>query len=147
MADNELFRQVVKAMALGDGDRAQVLNREISPDDRESFHTYVTAMFAGAAAHRFEHDQSREAIDQFVNEMRHDYRKADPAFKPLVMEGLLRALFGEEHLIDEISPEDQLRTQFLAIRKIVDQSDHMRERLDDYLTDAQALAEHWSNED
>ncbi|MGH8792945.1 MAG: hypothetical protein ACRDXX_09895 [Stackebrandtia sp.] len=106
----------------------------------------MTAFFAGAAGHRFEHDQSHDAIHRFVSEARYDYRSADPPVKALVMEGLFRVLFGEEHLLNEISPEDQLRHQFLAIRKIVDQSEHMKERLDDYLADAETLARQWASE-
>ncbi|ADD44059.1 hypothetical protein [Stackebrandtia nassauensis] len=143
MPSNQLFRETVKAMALGDGAKARELNEQIPDADREAYAIYVAAMFAGAAGHQFEADQSPEAIKRFVNEMRHDFRKADPPFQPLAMEGLFRVLFGEEHLLDEISPADQMRLQFLAIRKIVDQSDHMKQRLDDYLTDAETLAEQW----
>ncbi|HZE40533.1 MAG TPA: hypothetical protein VE172_17160 [Stackebrandtia sp.] len=146
MGRNQLFRGVVKAVALGDGPKVRELNQQIADADREAYAVYVAAMFAGAAGHRFEHDQSHAAITKFVNEMRDDFRRADPPFKPLVMEGLLRVLFGEDHLLDEIAPADQLRHQFLAIRKIVDQSESMQANLDQYLTDAETLAAQWLSE-
>jgi hypothetical protein len=147
MASKQLFRDTVKAMALGEGAKARELNEQIPEADGEAYAIFVAAMFAGAVGHRFADDQSQQAIKQFVDEMRHDYRHATPRFKPLVMEGVLRVLFGEEHLLDDISPEDQLRSQFMAIRKIVDQSEHMKQRLDEYLTDAEILAAHWQNEE
>ncbi|HEU5128814.1 MAG TPA: hypothetical protein VFU12_12570 [Glycomyces sp.] len=106
----------------------------------------MTAMFCGAIEHRFTADQSHAAIKRFVDEMRYDYRNVQPPVQALVAEGLIRAVFGEDHLLDEISGQDQLRYQLLALRKIVDQSAEMRDRLEDYLTDAETLAAQWQSE-
>lgn len=146
MAVNPLFRQIARAMALGDGDRAKGLIADIPDHEGHAYHTYMTAVFSCAVEHRFKDDNSQEAIRRFVEEMRHDYRTAEPPLKAFAMEGLLRAFFGEEHLMDEISADDQLRCELLAIRKIVHQSTHMKEHLDDYLTDAEGLAAEWTSE-
>lgn len=147
MASYPLFRQIAKAMALGDGDRAADLIDSVPDNEIDVYQTYITAVFAGAAGHRFDEDHSHEAIRQFVSEARLNFQSAQPPLKALVMEGLFRVLFGEEHLLDEITPDDQLRHQFLAIRKIVGQSDHMQEHLDEYLADAETLAKEWTSED
>lgn len=143
MADFALFRDVMRAAALGDAERANQLDNRIEDADRSSYDIFVTAMFCGAVAHRFENDQSREAISRFVDEMRYDYRNAQPPVKPMAMEGTIRAVFGEEHLLDEIDGAEQLRHQFLAIRKIVHQSESMKSNLDGYLSDAEKLAREW----
>ena len=143
MERSELFRRTITAVASGDGEQAKTLNAQIQPDDREDFFIFVAAVFAGAVDHWFGDDRSRQAVDRFVNEMRHDFRNAEPPIKPLVIEGLIRALFGEDHLLDDISGDDQFLSQYVVIRKIVDQSDHMKERLGDYLADAELLAREW----
>lgn len=117
----------------------------MSDKDMNGYNVFVTAMFCGAVEHRFEDDQSRDEISRFVEEMRYDYQNLTPALKPLTVEGLIRAVFGEEHLLDEIDPLEQFRHQLLATRKIVDQSDHMQQRIDDYLTDAETLTNEWLN--
>lgn len=147
MANTNLFRETMKAAALGDSAAALRLDSQIPDVERESYNIYVTAMFCCAVEHRFSQDRSHAAITQFVNEMRYDFREANPPIKPLMIEGLVRAVFGEEHFLDEISAVEQLRAQLLAIRKIVDQSEQMQERLDDYLKDAETLTIQWAAED
>ena len=144
MTTTALFRDIVKAFALGDTEQARRLDAQLTAEDRDAFNIFVTAMFFGAVGHRFENDDSREAIKAFVDEMRSEYADAQPPLKPLVIEGLIRAAFGEEYFLDEISPDEQLMFQFPIIHKIVTQSPHMQERLDDYLTDAGRLAAEWS---
>ncbi|WP_155829780.1 hypothetical protein [Glycomyces tenuis] len=140
MANYPLFREVMRAAVSGDAKRAGELDDQITDADRNAYNIYVTALFCGALEHRFATDQSQAAIKRFVDEMRYDYRNAQPPIQALVVEGLIRAVFGEDHLLDEISGEDQLRYQLLALRKIVDQSPEMKSRLDDYLSDAETLA-------
>lgn len=147
MENRALFRDIVKAAALGDLEKAERLDDEIPDVQREQFTTYLTAMFCGAIEHRFKDDQSREAVVRFVEEMRYDYRDAEPAIRPFVIEGVIRGVLGEEHLLEEISPQDQLLYQIPVIRKIVAQSPQMQERIDEYLTDAETLAAEWASED
>ena len=61
----------------------------------------------------------------------------------LAVEELIRALYGEEDLVAHIPAAGQYRDQGSAIVKVVAQSDQMRARLDDYLTDAETLAAEW----
>jgi hypothetical protein len=143
MADYLLFRDIAKAMAVGDGDRAAELIGNIDDAEMHEYHTYITAVFAAAVAHYFKDDSSPEAIRRFVDGMRHDYRKANPPLQALTMEGLLRAFFGEEHLMDEIDPNEQLRCEFLAIRKMVFDNDELRLGLDKLVADAEAMAREW----
>ena len=81
-----------------------------------------------------------------MNEIRHGYREMAPPHNHLALEGVIRALCGEEHLIDEISAEGQFRVQLPAIVRIVHQSYEVQERLDGYLSDAEILAAQWQGE-
>lgn len=146
MERDELFKQAVRASALGQGETAKSLTLKIDDSDSQAYFIFVSAFFAGIAEHWFREDQSQEAIARFVNEMRNDFAHADPPVKPLVVEGVLRALFGEDHLLDDITGMEQLTASLDAIRKMVDQSDHIQEHLNDYLNDAQILAAAWATE-
>jgi hypothetical protein len=145
VSDTALFRRLAKAFALGDTEQAKRLDAEIPDGEREAYNVYVTAFLFGAVGHRFEDDHSLDAIKKFAAEMSDEYRNAPVPVRVLAVEGLIRAVFGEDNLLDEISPEDQLRLPIPIIRKIVAQSPHMRERLDDYLTDAATLATQWTS--
>ncbi|MDN3241839.1 hypothetical protein [Glycomyces tritici] len=80
-----------------------------------------------------------------MNEMRYDYRNATPKMNFLAVEALIRALYGEEELADDIAAADQYRVQISTIVKIVTQSAPMQAQLDIYLAEAEALATQWSS--
>ncbi|MGH8791382.1 MAG: hypothetical protein ACRDXX_01880 [Stackebrandtia sp.] len=143
MTTDVVHRDIMKAAALGDSETANQLYGQLTVEGRESYNIFVIAMFAGAMGVRFKDDQSLEAIRRFAAEMQYDYRDAEPPVKQLTVELVIRAMMGEEHLFEEISGEEQLRIQLLSIRKVVDQSEQMKARLDDHLTDAEALAAQW----
>lgn len=140
MTDYSLFRQTLRAAVLGDSKEANRLHDQIPRDDLNAYNVFIVAVFAGALEVRFKDDQSMDAIRRFADEMRYDYRNVEPPVQQLVVEGLIRGMLGEEHLFDGIAAEEQMRTQLMAIRKIVGQSPEMRERIDDYLADAETLA-------
>lgn len=146
MADYSKIKQVMKAAALGDSERANELHDQLTKDELSAYNVFVIAMFAGALEVRFKDDQGLDAIRRFANEMQYDYRSAEPPVQQLVVEGLIRGMLGEEHLFDDITAEEQMRTQLMAIRKVVGQSDKMSSRLDDYLADAETLTLQWASE-
>ena len=150
MSDQNLDRGLLKAIALGDGESIRDLNEkrlasDRDPQQRKDFRTLTSALFVVALEQRFADDTSSEAVKRFVEELRYDYRDAKPPIKPLVTEAVIRAVMGEEHLLDEISAEDQLESQFPVIRKITMQSSDMTARIDSYLDDAQSLAREWES--
>ncbi|WP_199039430.1 hypothetical protein [Glycomyces salinus] len=146
MTTNKLFQDTVREMALGNGSKARELNSQIPDAARDSYVIYVAAMFTGVTAAHLGEDPNHESIRDFVNRTAYAYRKADPPFKPMTMEALIRVIYGEDHLLDEVSPEDQLRFELLAIRMIVHENQDIKARLDDYLADAETLAAQWQSE-
>lgn len=149
MERDELFKTTVRAIALGQLETSSKLSSQVGDleeDDNQAYFLYVSAFLASVVDRWFKEDQSQPAIARFVNEMRQDYADADPPIKPLVLEGVIRTVFGEDHLIDEISTVDQLVATHAIIRKVVDQSPYIQERLSDYLNDAKILADAWTAE-
>jgi len=147
MASNQLVRDLVRAIALGDGAKMKELNNQLPDADRNDYVVHVAAMFAGVAGHVFEQDQSPAAVREFVAKMSFAYRNANPPFKPLAMEAICRGLLGEDHLLDEVSAADQLDLEILAIRMIVDLYPAVSAQLESYLNDAEILAAEWQSEE
>jgi hypothetical protein len=139
-------RELLKAQALRDTKTADQINEQLTDGERGYYHLMTMALFAGALESRLGDAPSREEIDKFVSEMRYDYRNASPKMNFLAVEALIRAIYGEEELVDDISAADQYRVQIAAIVKVVAQSDDMKRRLDDYLSDAETLAAQWQSE-
>lgn len=140
-------RDFIKAVVLGDTRQAGELNDRVPESERRDFHVFVTAFFTLMLEQQFKDDASRDAIAKFVDEMRYDFRNAQPPIQPLVVEALLRASCGEEHLFDEISPEDSFRAEFQVITKVTHEKPTVKKRIDDFLSDAELLASQWDAED
>lgn len=135
--------QLLKAQALRDTKTADRINAELTDAEREHYFLMTMALFASALEVRLGETPTREQIDAFVNEMRYDYRDATPKMNFLAVEALIRALYGEEELADDISAADQYRVQVSTIVKVVSQSAQMQAQLDDYLSNAETLATQW----
>ncbi|MFD0560045.1 hypothetical protein FB566_4037 [Stackebrandtia endophytica] len=140
-------RALLKAMALGDTRPAIELSETIPADEESSYHMLVTALFCVMLGHRFDDVPTRDAIVEFVNEMRFDYRDADPAIKPLAIEVTIRASLGEEDLLDEIAPADTLTAEYQVIRKIVLQSPEVTAEIDRFLDESEGIATQWLSEE
>ncbi|GAA4914554.1 hypothetical protein LX16_5187 [Stackebrandtia albiflava] len=136
----------IRAIVSGDTRTADELNERIPQTERRDFHVFVSAFFALMLEQRFKDDSSRETISTFVDEMRHDFRNANPPMQPLVVEALIRAHCGEDHLFEELSATDVYRAEFQVIVKVGTQTPEVRERLGDFLADAERLAQSWSAE-
>ncbi|CAM3275392.1 hypothetical protein [Stackebrandtia soli] len=146
MPDVKQFRALLQAVVDDDRQTVVRLENEISEEDFLAYDTFVAAVFYGVVDQAFP-ENDLEQIRDFVDELRSEVPSASGRFKPLIAEGLIRAAIGEEHLLDDIAPSDQIVLMFPIIRKIVVQSAEVRESLDDHFTDAEALAESWSEED
>lgn len=133
----------MKAQALRDTKTAERINTELTDEEREHHFLMTMALFAGALEVRLGETPAREQINEFVNEMRYDYRDAELKMNFLAVEALIRALYGEEELADDISAADQYRVQVSTIVKVVAQSAQMQTQLDVYPSEAETLAVQW----
>ncbi|HIV58544.1 MAG TPA: hypothetical protein H9902_11390 [Candidatus Stackebrandtia faecavium] len=139
MNRNELFKQIITAFVSGHTDTAAELTRKIKDEDSQAYFGYVTTLFAAGVDHWFTGERDAAAARSFVNDMRQEFDEGVVNF--LVVEGLIRALFGEDELLDDISAQEQMDASLAVIRKIFDQSQEIRDRLDDYLSDAAVMAD------
>ena len=145
MPDYTLFQKTLRAASLGKSQEAGQLHDQIVKSELVNYYAYIVAFFSVCLEARFTDDSSPEAIRAFGDEMRYDYRNAEPPVKQHVVEGLIRGMAGEEHLLKEISPEDQHMTQLMVIRKIVGESPKLQEDLGKYLAEAVELAREWDD--
>lgn len=141
-----MHREYVRALAVGDTAKMRELDDQIGEAEFEEFHGYVSAFFALMLELRFKDGASRDAVSEFVNEMRYDYRMAEPPIKPLMIEAAVRGAAGEEHLLDEIPTKELVRAQYLVIGKVAAQSEDVQARLDHYLAEAEQLAAEWATD-
>ncbi|THV40529.1 hypothetical protein [Glycomyces buryatensis] len=137
------YRDLLRAQTLRERDKSEQLSEGFTPEDRREYYFLTMAFFASIVGTRLGDHPKRADIDSLVSELRYDYRKAGTAINYLHIEALLRALYGEEHLMDDIGFEDQVKAYLPVVIKIVAQNDEVREKLDAYLTDAENVAASW----
>jgi hypothetical protein len=146
---NELaaFRTAIRAVAFGDVDTARRVHDELDEEAHGRLFEYAIAVMSICVEHRFSGDASHDAIREFVNEMRDDFRDADPPLKPLAVEVVLRGFAGEDHLLDEIPLMDQLNVRYPLIRKIVAESPELQADFDGVLDQAERLVGRWADDE
>jgi hypothetical protein len=147
MSADPRFRQVIKAVALGNAESVRQVGDELSEAEHGQLYVFGTAAMSICLERRFEADASAEAIRQFVNEMRQNFAKSKQQPNYLAIEGVIRGFAGDEHLLDDISTKDQALAQFPIIRKIVAEDDFIREHLDDLMDEAERMMQAWESED
>lgn len=143
----KLFKDIARAMATGEGAEGARLGEQRGNDDESRNFKFVTALFIGMVVAHLGESPGKAEIDQFIDRMRHDYRKRDPPFKALAMEGVVRAVYGEGHVLDEIPANEQLRLQYMAIREITHHNESVQDKLEEFLDDAEIIAREWESEE
>lgn len=140
-------RKLLRAFALRDTATANALNEELPDSQRDEYFDLVAALFAVLLERQFASGVSRDAISSFVGEMRYDYRSAQPPFNSLAAEGVIRAAFGDDHLLANLPNAEVLNVQHQVITKIVAQDTEVSGSLDRFLDEAESTAASWRAED
>ena len=122
MTSEVRFRDFCRAWLLGDNDAADDLQARLPDTEYQESDELVSAAFCVAVEHRFKTDPGPAAIRTFMDEVRVNFEDAQPPLKLLIAEALVRGALGEEHLIDEVDPNDFTPTQMPLTRKIVAES-------------------------
>lgn len=136
-------REALRAQALNDHAKADDAFGQLTPDETERYYLLAMALFMGAIGHRLGESPTREAIDRVIAEMRYDFRNVKDQVNFLHVEALIRGLYGEEHLLDDISTQDQYRAAMPVIYKVIGQSEEFKAQLDNYLNDAERVVKLW----
>jgi hypothetical protein len=147
MSADPRFHQIITAVALGGDDSARQVGENLSEAEHGQLYIFGTAVMSICLERRFQADASAEAIRSFVNEMRQNYANSKRQFNYLAIEGLIRGFAGDEHLLDEISPSEQLNAQFPIIRKIVAEDPALQQNIDALMTEADQLVDVWHAEE
>lgn len=99
----------------------------------------VSGAFAVAVERRFEKPPSREDVAALVARVRGQYVRAE-GLPPMLGEAVVRAAYGEEHLVDELSGEEYTRGQLLMTYGIVHDLGLKDEQFDAFLDEATEVA-------
>ncbi|MEV3938745.1 hypothetical protein AB0K52_22580 [Glycomyces sp. NPDC049804] len=146
MANYDLFQKIAKALALGEGANAREFLAQMADADQREYVVYIAAAFTELAETYFRDDHGLVAIKTFVDEMAYAYRSAEPPFRPMAMEVLIRAVFDDDQSLDEVTADEQLRFHTLALRMMTHKSAEIYAQLDQYLAEAKSLALEWLSE-
>ena len=139
------YRDVLRALLLGEREKADELKSRMSDSEYRTSDNLISATFCGAVEQRFKDDPSPAAVRAFMDEARQNFANAQPPLKPLVAEALIRGVLGEEHLLDELDPDDFTPTQMPITRKIIAESPELQTRIDALLDDAEKTAAFWAS--
>lgn len=146
MSNEVKYRDVLKALLLGNQASANALKTQMSDAEYRTSDELISAAFCVAVEQRFKADSSPAAVQAFMDEARQNFANAQPPLKPLVAEALIRGVLGEDHLLDDLDSNDFTPTQLPLTRKIVAESPDLQERIDDLLDDAEKIAAHWASQ-
>jgi|GEM_PF-7084605 len=146
MSSDPRFREIIKGVALGSTDTARQVGDQLTAIEHGQLNEFGTAVMALCLEHRFKDDASTDAIRQFVAEMRKNYANSRTGLNFFTIEGVIRGFAGDEAILDEISPEDQMQAQFPIIRKIVAESEVLRNDLEALFDEADRMIAEWENE-
>lgn len=146
MIDFSEHLEAVKSLILGDG-RANELARPLMLNEPENYSLYVTATFVAFVDQEFKDDHQLPTIRAFAERMAEDFQEAQPTISAQAIEYLIRAIFDEEDLADEVSAREQVVNQNAVIRKLGNESPVIRQSLNAFLGDAAKLANAWAAEE
>ncbi|HIV59498.1 MAG TPA: hypothetical protein H9902_16240 [Candidatus Stackebrandtia faecavium] len=144
MDQYEICRETMRAIALGDDDKAHRLYRQLDAAGEGVYEVALTMMFLAALQVRFgTADLDLAAAQGFASELQADHADTEPPVLESNVESLIRGVWSEEHLLDGLERDEEERLQHLAIRKIYSDSDDMQQRFDDYLADVENMTRYW----
>ena len=96
------------------------------------------AAFELSVARRFR-GQGLQQIADFVRETRTLYQEGE-TLPALEMEGMIRAVLGETHLVDNIDPEIALPALIVLLGTLLPEADFTEAQLEEFLKEVEELA-------
>ena len=147
MTVDPIHRDVVRAMVLGDDQRVEEIRPQMPEQKSAEYFSFVSAVFCVVVDVRFPEPAEIDDVVRFVEGMKYDFRAANPAIKPLVIETAIRGVLGEEHLVDDLDAAEMHSAQLQVLRKIVFDSAEIKTKIDALLSDAEDLAREWDDEE
>ncbi|MGH8793634.1 MAG: hypothetical protein ACRDXX_13455 [Stackebrandtia sp.] len=140
------YRRILESSLKGDFEEAERLNAEADDIPFSDSAVLVGAAFYLAVRKNFVSDASHDAVKAFVKEAAAEYADAQPQLRPLVIEGLVRAVLGEADLMQGIDAQEAVQTQMPLTYKIVADLRLSGDALSQLLDEAEELATEWASE-
>lgn len=142
MTELNTHQQTLKALAQGEPG-AGTRSGELLKEDPVSYGLLCSATFVGLVEKYFRGDRSLEAVKNFVSTTIAPFQATKNPPKPIATEALIRAVWEDDLSIEEIDINDQRVSELLVIKRIVHESEEIRNDLDLYLKDAQLIVTSW----
>ena len=135
---------MLRAGLIGDFDTAERLGSELGDVPWMDSGLFVNALFVLTVQRKFNDGTDRDVIRAFVRETLEDYKDAEPPFKPLLTEGLIRSVLGEDELYQELPKQEAIPVQTAIINKILTDADTSASEIDGLLDKAERLTDQWA---
>ncbi|HZE41073.1 MAG TPA: hypothetical protein VE172_19920 [Stackebrandtia sp.] len=140
------YRAVLRASLHGRFDEAKDKGANLANVTWDNSTMLLAAAFYMAAEKRFAADSSRDAVAAFIKECGEAFEDGSVEFRPLIWEGLVRGVLGEDELLQEIAPEDAMPAQMGLTYKMVKDLGMDQSQIDQLLDDAEELSQQWARE-
>ncbi|QSB04984.1 hypothetical protein [Natronoglycomyces albus] len=141
--DRTRVRSLLASVATGETEATQAHAQSLKKTERAYYYQLATALFTEALAVYFRRDHSLDAVQEFSIQLERDERGGEPAISRQDIEGLIRAMMGEEERFGDLTPEKQFRVQLLTIKKVTSDSKTFWTRFDFHLDEAETIVREW----
>ncbi|MEE6260814.1 hypothetical protein [Plantactinospora sonchi] len=130
--------QLIRAIAESDWDQADRLLERLDQIGWGTGSQVISAAFALAVDRRFR-GKDLQDIARFVADTRARYQDGSE-LPALAMEGIIRAVLGEAHLVDDIAPDVAFSAQIAILGTLLHDENMTEPQLDQFIERAERTA-------
>ncbi|WP_026925492.1 hypothetical protein [Glycomyces arizonensis] len=136
------YRAHAEARLRGDRAEARRLSDELGFETRMTHLIFTFCLFAQIVLDHFGDDLDREQLAAFTKRLWKKHR-ADARFEPLKAEALIRAVYGEDYLLDFLTGQEQDFYARILLFRQVDNTPELKDGLDKAITEVQKIIAVW----
>ncbi|ROT32523.1 hypothetical protein EF879_13495 [Micromonospora sp. HM5-17] len=138
METRKATSDLIRAIAKSDWDYADRVLERLDQSGWGEGSQVISAAFALAVDKRFR-GKSLQDIARFVADTRARYQDGTE-LPALAMEGMIRAVLGETHLVDDIAPDTAFSAQIAILGTLLHDEDMTDSQLDQFIQQAEKTA-------
>ncbi|GAB3995917.1 hypothetical protein GCM10029992_14490 [Glycomyces albus] len=132
---------------MGERELAAGFRERFDDSDTTTARLYLQAASIVALEHRFGDIEDTgldwDGLDRLMAEIRSGYRHAEPPMDFFAIEAYIRAVYGEEHLMDLLDSSQQAMCASLLLTWQVRHEPEFKANLDETITKAQKIIATW----
>jgi hypothetical protein len=138
------FAKLVRSLVLEDFRRFDKRLRDLeAKQDRDGFGEFLGSCFYLAVTRRFGPEHSVVDIIRFVANTRVVYDLTGSEIDPRAAERLIRTALGQNDPLDDVDPHAIQKIEIILIHKLLSEEDLYDDEVDDFLREAEGLAQRW----